>query len=77
MSVIRMCICCKKRELQSDLIRLQCIDKKLVRYTNFGRSFYICPKCVESDSKNASKALSRQCKQKIDISQMKEFLVYG
>ncbi len=77
MSVVRMCICCKKRELQSDLVRLQYIDNKLVKYTNYGRSFYLCLKCIDSDLKNVSKALSRQCKQKIDISQIKEFLIYG
>ena len=75
--VIRMCICCRKRELQSDLIRLQCIGKDLVQYTNKGRSFYLCLDCIKTNQKNVLRALAQKCKRKIDMFEMKEFLVYG
>lgn len=40
-----MCIQCRNRIEQQDLVRLQCIDQTIVRYTGSGRSFYICHTC--------------------------------
>lgn len=53
---IRMCIVCRIRLPQKELIRLQCHDKKIVLYSGFGRSFYICKNC--SDSNKLIKNLS-------------------
>ncbi len=60
---IRMCIVCKKRFSQDLLIRLQCIDKNIVFFTGFGRSFYICQECIKKDEKKIVKSLLRYCKQ--------------
>ncbi|MEA3289014.1 MAG: hypothetical protein U9Q04_02435 [Campylobacterota bacterium] len=74
---IRTCICCRVKKEQNLLYRLQCIEKKLVSFTGFGRSFYICASCIES-AKNLEKALYRQCKNKDDyIVQLKEILANG
>lgn len=73
---IRMCINCRKRALQTDLIRLQCIDRELKLYTNFGRSFYVCHTCFEKKDKKLQKSLSRACKKEIKITDL-EKLIYG
>ncbi len=60
---IRMCIVCKKRMYQKDLIRIQCINSKIVYFTGFGRSFYICKDCIKKNDKKLLKPFSRFCKQ--------------
>ncbi|MDA3969403.1 DUF448 domain-containing protein [Helicobacter ibis] len=76
----RMCIKCRNRLLQCELIRLQYINSKLIKFSGFGRSFYICHTCKES--KNTSDILLRVCKidkkYKDQINQeLKELLIYG
>jgi predicted RNA-binding protein YlxR (DUF448 family) len=56
---IRMCVACRKRDLQANLYRLQCKDKKLMKFSGSGRSFYVCKSCV--DSKKFIKYLSKLC----------------
>ncbi|MCH9814320.1 MAG: DUF448 domain-containing protein [Epsilonproteobacteria bacterium] len=73
---IRMCINCRNRALQTDLIRLQCEDRNLTLYTNFGRSFYLCYTCFEKKEKKLQKSLSRACKKEIKITDL-ENLIYG
>ncbi len=62
MKPIRMCIACKKRIEQNKLIRLQCINKEMVKFTGIGRSFYICRECMFANEKNLIKSLVRFCK---------------
>lgn len=57
---IRMCINCRKRFLQNDLLRLQCKDKKIITHSGIGRSFYICKECLTQ--KKLAKKLARICK---------------
>jgi len=45
---IRMCVNCRKRYFQKDLIRLQKVKSEVVAYNGSGRSFYICKECLES-----------------------------
>ena len=47
---IRMCISCRRRDLQKRLIRLQLVNKQLIPYSGSGRSVYICQEC-SADSK--------------------------
>lgn len=71
---LRTCIACKQKDTQNLLNRLQCIDKKLVKYTNRGRSFYICNDCLSNMDK-LEKQLYRYCKNKDNYSvQLKEIL---
>ncbi|OHD99824.1 MAG: hypothetical protein A3E21_01045 [Sulfurimonas sp. RIFCSPHIGHO2_12_FULL_36_9] len=58
---LRMCISCRQRDAQNNLIRLQCLDSQFSLFRGTGRSFYICKICLE-DSKKVLKALMRQCK---------------
>ena len=71
---VRMCISCKERIEQDKLIRLQCINKEIIPYSQKGRSFYICKNCL-SGKKNDKivKSLLRYCKtDKKSISKMFE-----
>ncbi|PLY16488.1 MAG: hypothetical protein C0628_00515 [Sulfurimonas sp.] len=58
---LRMCISCRQRDIQYNLIRLQCIDSQLSLFRGNGRSFYICKACLK-DNKKVLKSLMRQCK---------------
>ena len=40
-----MCIACRKRELQSRLIRIQHTEGRMVPYSGRGRSMYLCHAC--------------------------------
>ncbi len=57
---IRMCICCRERFFQTELIRLQCEEKTIKKHSGVGRSFYICTSCLKSP--RLSKALAKVCK---------------
>jgi predicted RNA-binding protein YlxR (DUF448 family) len=71
-----MCACCRTRDDQKNMLRLQCKDKKLQTFDGIGRSFYICNNCLE-DEKKLEKALYRECKNKDGyLSQLKEMLIY-
>lgn len=72
-----MCVVCRERFCQETLLRLQCQDGNLQRFGGSGRSFYICETCQESQTKQLTKALSRQCKKSGDFSpQLKEIIKY-
>ena len=45
---IRMCVACKKRDLQKNLIRLQCKKDDLTYFSGIGRSFYVCYNCINT-----------------------------
>lgn len=57
---IRMCIACKGRFKQNELIRLQYKDKKIQKFDGIGRSFYLCKACVFE--KKSIEALIKICK---------------
>jgi predicted RNA-binding protein YlxR (DUF448 family) len=83
---VRMCITCRERLGKSELLRLQCQNKKLVLFTGNGRSFYICHECVKFGiktqnnqtkrlEKKIKSSLCRECKNTEDyILQLKEIL---
>ena len=48
---IRMCITCRERELQTNLIRLQEDNHNIFPYRGYGRSFYLCNICRENEKK--------------------------
>ncbi len=58
---LRMCISCRIRDMQINLLRLQCLESQLSLFRGEGRSFYICEICLK-DEKKALKAIMRQCK---------------
>jgi len=57
----RMCISCRERDGQSNLLRLTCIDGNLCSFHGVGRSFYLCATCLK-DEKRVSRSLMRQCR---------------
>lgn len=74
---IRTCIACRLKYEQNILHRLQCIDKKISKFTGLGRSFYLCNKCID-DTMRLEKALYRQCKNKDKyMVQLKEIIANG
>jgi len=69
---IRMCITCRDRELQVNLIRLQENNKNIFSYTGQGRSFYICKICRENEKK--IKGLTKRFRLSIEDSE--QFVKY-
>jgi len=57
----RMCLSCRERSSQNALLRLQCIDGSIERFSGSGRSFYLCKNCLDQEKK-VLKALMRQCR---------------
>ncbi|MDE6885959.1 MAG: DUF448 domain-containing protein [Helicobacteraceae bacterium] len=57
MTKIRMCINCRKRFNQNELLRLQIKDETLIMFTNYGRSFYLCNECIKN--KDCLKTISK------------------
>jgi len=58
---IRMCVSCRDRKAQPELLRLSCVDGSLEKFQGVGRSFYLCKSCL-SVEKKISKSLMRQCR---------------
>ena len=56
---VRTCVVCRKKFLQKELNRLQCKDKKLILFSGSGRSFYVCPECI--NDKKFIKYISKIC----------------
>ncbi|WP_095273708.1 DUF448 domain-containing protein [Helicobacter sp. 11S03491-1] len=46
---MRMCICCRKRLIQNELLRFKIEHVKIKLFDGNGRSFYICKECMSSD----------------------------
>jgi len=58
---LRMCVSCRKRDVQFQLLRLQCFNGEISSFTGLGRSFYLCQSCLKEEKK-LLKTLMRQCK---------------
>lgn len=59
---IRMCVVCRGKGAQKSLLRLQVKFGKAVKFTGFGRSFYLCELCAKKDEKTLQKAFSKSNK---------------
>jgi predicted RNA-binding protein YlxR (DUF448 family) len=71
---IRMCVTCRKRELQKNLLRLQNNNGVVCRYTGQGRSFYLCKECIVSDKHIINKVCGRLKLEKQSLEEiLKEF----
>jgi len=57
----RMCVSCRQRDIQNNLLRVQCIDGQIEAYSSCGRSFYLCYACL-NEEKKVSKTLMRVCR---------------
>ncbi len=56
---VRMCIHCRGRFLQAQLIRLQCENNQIRPFRGYGRSFYLCHDCLEE--KRLARRLAKMC----------------
>jgi predicted RNA-binding protein YlxR (DUF448 family) len=59
-----MCIACRKRDYQKNLIRFQIKDKKISPFSGVGRSSYLCKECI--NDKKRLKQLSKRFLIEID-----------
>ncbi len=57
----RMCLSCRERNEQQNLLRLQCKDGEISSFSGVGRSFYLCQNCLKEDKK-ILRALMRECR---------------
>jgi len=57
----RMCISCRGKSSQDELLRFQYFNGSLERFLGQGRSFYLCRDCI-SQEKKVSRSLMRQCR---------------
>jgi predicted RNA-binding protein YlxR (DUF448 family) len=70
-----MCINCRDKIPQKSLIRLQCIEGRVISFRGIGRSFYLCKNCIDKrDEKKIKKILSNRCKRDVDISELESIL---
>ncbi|KIM06554.1 MAG: hypothetical protein KU29_08450 [Sulfurovum sp. FS06-10] len=69
---VRMCLACRERELQKNLIRLQEDNHTIFPYTGQGRSFYLCTICCENEKK--VKGLTKRFRLSIEDSE--QFVKY-
>jgi len=65
-----MCVVCKNRLLQNEMLRLQCKNQEILPFNGMGRSFYICNDCI--NDKKLDKIIQRICK--IDKSKITEII---
>ncbi len=72
-----MCIACRTRESQNDLIRLQLQAGNVIPFTGRGRSFYLCTSCIRDDKR--MRGVARRLGVEIDALSMilKELMTDG
>ncbi len=57
----RMCVSCREKFAQKNLLRLRCKNGALSLFEGVGRSFYFCKICLDDD-KRVAKVLMRTCR---------------
>ena len=60
--IVRMCVVCRERLLQKEMLRLQHKENDIIKFSGSGRSFYICKSCI--NDKKLDKIIQRICKTK-------------
>ena len=55
-----MCVSCRGRFSQTEMLRLQYQNDEIQKFSGFGRSFYVCEKCI--NDKKLDKIMQRVCK---------------
>ncbi len=56
---IRMCVACRMRQPQKDLLRLKSSENQIMEFDGKGRSFYVCGNCLKNGEKKLLKAVSK------------------
>jgi len=70
----RMCVSCRSRLSQNSMLRLQCKEGDLLRFSGEGRSFYVCNTC--KNDKKLDRIIKRICKKNINTEKIKEIIIY-
>ena len=75
---IRMCVACRGRFEQEKLLRLQQNTSNIpILFTGKGRSFYLCPACIE-DKKRLKRLAGRfGCEVEAFVARLKELIDNG
>jgi predicted RNA-binding protein YlxR (DUF448 family) len=55
-----MCVVCRDRLSQAEMLRLQCKENDVIKFSGMGRSFYICKDCI--NDKKLDKIIQKICK---------------
>ena len=58
--ITRMCVVCRDRLSQAEMLRLQCKENDVIKFSGMGRSFYICKDCI--NDKKLDKIIQKICK---------------
>lgn len=76
---IRMCICCRKKDLKENLCRFK-LENMTFSNTIYGRGMYLCHDCLMKEKKALQKCLNKILKNNLDksslISELKERFLY-
>ncbi len=72
-----MCISCRTRESQNDLIRLQLKDRHVIPFCGAGRSFYLCPSCASNAKRMRGIAKRLGVESDPLLTTLKEFTTHG
>ena len=72
-----MCISCRNRESQNDLIRLQLRDGDVVPFSGQGRSFYLCSACAINTKRMRGTAKRLGIESDSLLTILKEFTTHG
>ncbi len=76
-SPTRMCISCRTRESQNDLIRLQLHERHVIPFSGIGRSFYLCPSCAANVKRMRGIAKRLGTEHDALLTILKEFTTHG
>ncbi len=76
---IRMCVCCRQRDLQENLYRFK-IENMVFLESIYGKSMYICHGCLDKEERYLQKSFNKVLKNNLDksmlIKELKERFLY-
>lgn len=70
---VRMCVVCRQRDLQKNLLRFKVLESALQLYCGSGRSFYVCYMCFPQ--RKAQKVIKRIVKNADNLQEQIEEIV--
>ncbi|HHO42647.1 MAG TPA: DUF448 domain-containing protein [Epsilonproteobacteria bacterium] len=74
---VRMCVACKRRESQKNLLRLQQKGDQLVVFSGSGRSLYLCFRCIQDQKKYKGLIKRFKLEEASFVKFLKEFIPNG
>lgn len=74
---VRMCVACRTREAQKNLIRLQQKENQLTLFSGVGRSWYLCFRCIQDQKKHKGLIKRFRLDEASFVKFLKEFIPNG